>query len=68
MRQTTHNRLKRQQDRLIAKPNSVIIYDPATGEPLTPVDPRLYEGNSVVIWIPHNGRDDIYGTTDTPTD
>jgi len=35
-------------------PGCVVIYDPATGEPLTPVP----DGCKVAIWLPDNGRGD----------
>lgn len=33
-------------------PGIVVIYDPATGQPLHPVRPA-----EVIFWIPTNGRD-----------
>lgn len=60
MKETTLKRLERQEERLrhLNEPDGVIIYDPATGQPLKPIDPRLYEGDGVIIWIPDNGRGD----------
>lgn len=35
----------------------VVLYDPATGEPLRPVP----EGAKVQVWLPDNGRDKAPG-------
>jgi len=64
MRQDRISRLERQEERLrhLGEPDGVIIYDPATGQPLKPIDPRLFEDDgkgSVIIWLPYNGREPL---------
>lgn len=56
MRQETINRLERQEQRHAPAAAHVAIYDTATGQPLNGSVPATAQ---VVIFIPHNNRDEV---------